>query len=83
MDLNLSPDELKFRDELRAWLEANVPREWDETREESLDRRFEFLRKWQRQLFDGGWAGISWAKEYGGRGASLMQQVIFWQEMAR
>ncbi len=83
MDLNLTSDELQFRDELRAWLEANVPREWDEAREESLDRRFEFLRKWQRQLFDGGWAGISWPKEYGGRGASLMQQVIFWQEMAR
>lgn len=83
MDLNLTSDELKFRDELRAWLDANAPRDWESQREESLDHRFQFLRQWQRKLFDGGWAGISWPKEYGGRGAGLMQQVIFWQEMAR
>jgi alkylation response protein AidB-like acyl-CoA dehydrogenase len=83
MDLNLTSEELQFRDELRAWLEANVPKEWDEVREESLEDRFEFLKSWQRKLYEGGWAGISWPKEYGGRGASLMQQVIFWQEMAR
>jgi len=82
MDLNLSAEELKFRDELRAWLAANVPKDWDERREDSLEVRFEYLRSWQRRLYEGGWAGISWPKEYGGRGASLMQQVIFWQEMA-
>jgi alkylation response protein AidB-like acyl-CoA dehydrogenase len=82
MDLNLSAEELKFRDELRAWLAANVPKDWDERREDSLEVRFEYLRSWQRRLYEGGWAGISWSKEYGGRGASLMQQVIFWQEMA-
>jgi alkylation response protein AidB-like acyl-CoA dehydrogenase len=83
MDLNLTAEELQFRDELRAWLEGNVPRDWDQAREQSLDDRFGFLRRWQRKLYDAGWAGISWQKEYGGRGASLMQQVIFWQEMAR
>jgi alkylation response protein AidB-like acyl-CoA dehydrogenase len=82
MDLNLNHEELAFRDELRAWLAANVPADWDERREESLEQRFAYLKRWQRKLFDGGWAGISWPKEYGGRGASLMQQVIFWQEMA-
>ena len=82
MDLNLSTEELKFRDELRAWLAANVPKDWDERREDSLEVRFEYLRSWQRKLYEGGWAGISWPKEFGGRGASLMQQVIFWQEMA-
>jgi alkylation response protein AidB-like acyl-CoA dehydrogenase len=82
MDLNLSTEELQFRDELRAWLTANVPKDWDERREDSLEVRFEYLRSWQRKLYDAGWAGISWPKEYGGRGASLMQQVIFWQEMA-
>jgi alkylation response protein AidB-like acyl-CoA dehydrogenase len=82
MDLNLSADELQFRDELRAWLKANVPKDWNEYRNESLEDRFEYLKGWQRKLYDGGWAGISWPKEYGGRGASLMQQVIFWQEMA-
>ena len=83
MDLNLTNEEIHFRDELRAWLEASVPKEWDEVREESLEERFEFLKGWQRKLYEAGWAGISWPKEYGGRGASLMQQVIFWQEMAQ
>jgi alkylation response protein AidB-like acyl-CoA dehydrogenase len=82
MDLNLSTEEMKFRDELRAWLADNVPKDWDERREDSLEVRFEYLRSWQRRLYEGGWAGISWPKEYGGRGASLMQQVIFWQDMA-
>ena len=82
MDLNLSPEEIKFRDELRSWLAANAPKDWDERREESLESRFDYLKKWQRKLYEGGWAGISWPKEYGGRGAGLMQQVIFWQEMA-
>jgi alkylation response protein AidB-like acyl-CoA dehydrogenase len=82
MDLNLSPEEIKFRDELRTWLSANAPKDWDERREESMESRFEYLKRWQHKLYDGGWAGISWPKEYGGRGASLMEQVVFWQEMA-
>jgi alkylation response protein AidB-like acyl-CoA dehydrogenase len=82
MDLNLTSEEMLFRDELRSWLTANVPADWAERREESLESRFEYLRAWQRRLFEGGWAGVSWPKRYGGRGANLMQQVIFWQEMA-
>jgi alkylation response protein AidB-like acyl-CoA dehydrogenase len=83
MDLNLTPQELRFRDELRAWLRANVPPEWDERRNEPSEKRFEFLKAWQRHLYEAGWAGISWPKQYGGRGASLIEQVIFWEEMAR
>jgi alkylation response protein AidB-like acyl-CoA dehydrogenase len=82
MDLNLTAEEVAFRDELRGWLKANVPRDWDERREEAMESRFEYLKRWQYKLYQGGWAGISWPKQYGGRGASLMQQVIFWQEMA-
>lgn len=82
MDLNLSPSELKFRDELRAWLAANVPKDWDAKRDQSMHQRFDFLKRWQRTMYEAGWAGISWPKEYGGRGASLMEQVIFWQELA-
>jgi alkylation response protein AidB-like acyl-CoA dehydrogenase len=82
MDLNLTAEELKFRNEVRAWLTANVPKDWDKFREEAMEKRFEYLRRWQRKLFEAGWAGISWPKAYGGRGASLMEQVIFWQEMA-
>jgi alkylation response protein AidB-like acyl-CoA dehydrogenase len=83
MDLNLSPEEIQFRDELRRWLAVNAPKDWDERREESMESRFEYLKRWQRKLYEGGWAGISWPKEFGGRGASLMEQVIFWQEMAQ
>ncbi len=82
MDLNLTAEELAFRDEFRGWLKANVPKDWDEYREQSMHARFDYLKRWQYKLYQGGWAGISWPKEYGGRGASLMEQVIFWQEMA-
>ena len=85
MDLNLTRQELAFRDEVRAWFAANVPKDWVKRRnaEESMEARFAYLKTWQRKLFDAGWAGISWPKEYGGRGASLMEQVIFIEEMAR
>ena len=85
MDLNLTPREQEFRDEVRAWLSANVPKDWTKIRnaEQSMEARFAYLRAWQRKLFDAGWAGISWPKDYGGRGASLMEQVIFNEEMAR
>jgi alkylation response protein AidB-like acyl-CoA dehydrogenase len=83
MDLNLSPEELRFRDELRAWLRANVPRDWSEWREKSIEESFPYLRTWQRKLHEGGWAAVSWPKEYGGRSATLTQQAIFWEEMAR
>lgn len=82
MDLNLTVEETQFRDELRAWLAAHVPADWEQHRHESVEGHFEFLRRWQRTLYEGGWAGISWPREHGGRGASLMEQVIFWQEMA-
>lgn len=85
MDLNLTPQEAAFRDEVRAWFAANVPKDWVKRRneEESMEARFAYLRAWQRKMFDAGWAGVSWPKEYGGRGASLMEQVIFIEEMAR
>jgi alkylation response protein AidB-like acyl-CoA dehydrogenase len=83
MDLNLTTEERLFRDELRVWLEANSPKDWDQWREKPIEESFEYLRAWQRKLYEGGWAAVSWPKEYGGRSASLMQQAIFWEEMAR
>jgi alkylation response protein AidB-like acyl-CoA dehydrogenase len=83
MDLNLTVEETQFRDELRAWLAANLPKDWNEWREKPIEVSFPYLRAWQRKLHDGGWAAVSWPKEYGGRSASLMQQAIFWEEMAR
>jgi alkylation response protein AidB-like acyl-CoA dehydrogenase len=84
MDLKLIPNELQFRDEFRAWLRINVPKEWKGgSSAEDRDDYIEYLRDWQRKLYEGGWAGISWPKEYRGRGASLMEQAIFQEELAR
>ncbi len=82
MDLNLTAEERQFRDELRAWLAANVPKDWSDWREKPLEESFPYLKAWQRKLYEGGWAAVSWPKEYGGRDATLMQQSIFWEEMA-
>ncbi len=85
MDLNLTEGERSFRDEIRVWLRDNLPPDWDRQTpgDDNFQERFAFLRDWQRQVYQGGWAGIAWPKQYGGRGASLIEQVIFIEEMAR
>src|ERR1017187_964268 len=83
MDLNLTTEELTFRDELRTWLASNVPKDWNEWREKPIEESFPYLRAWQQKLHEGRWAAVSWPQEYGGRSASLMQQALFWEEMAR
>jgi alkylation response protein AidB-like acyl-CoA dehydrogenase len=83
MDLNLTTEELSFRDEFRAWLVSNVPKDWNEWREKPIEESFPYLRAWQQKLHDGRWAAVSWPREYGGRSATLMQQALFWEEMAR
>ncbi len=79
MDLTLTPEEQGFQDEVRAWLEENHPG----PEPEGEQGKFEFRREWQHKLHEAGWAGISWPKEYGGRGATLIEQAIFSEEMAR
>src|SRR5258708_5344800 len=83
MDLNLTTEESAFRDELRAWLASNVPKDWNEWREKPIEESFAYLRAWQRKLQEGRWAAVSWPREYGGRSATLMQQALFWEEMSR
>ena len=80
MDLTLTQEEQAFRDEVRSWLADNHPGEPPGSGDEA---QFQFERDWQRTMHDAGWAGISWPKEYGGRGASLIEQSIFGEEMAR
>jgi alkylation response protein AidB-like acyl-CoA dehydrogenase len=79
MDLTLSPNEQEFRDELRAWLADNHP---GQEPTGDIDA-FEFRRKWQHKLHENGYAGLSWPKEYGGRGATLIEQALFNEEMVR
>ncbi|NIS33350.1 MAG: acyl-CoA dehydrogenase, partial [Actinobacteria bacterium] len=85
-----SPEEAAFRAEARAWLEANAPRrdrepvaasaviaEWSPEEEEV---RLAEARAWQAKKFDAGWAGIAWPEEFGGRGGTLLDALIFAQE---
>src|ERR1700754_4693939 len=79
MDLTLSPSEEGFRDEVATWLRANNP---GPEPEGSLDEVMAFRGDWQRKLHAAGWAGISWPKEFGGRGATVIEQAIFTGEAA-
>jgi len=85
MDLSFTPEEEAFRQEVRSWLDANLPEEWRhggvggyrEDEEESIQR------EWQRRLYEGGWLTLAWPKEQGGRGATPVMQSIYSEEMAK
>jgi alkylation response protein AidB-like acyl-CoA dehydrogenase len=81
MDLSYTPKQQAFRQEARAWLEANVPSE----RLPSFDTRegFEAHRAWEKKLHAGGFAMVPWPVEYGGRGADLLEWLIFEEEYYR
>src|SRR3954469_4781681 len=81
MDLTFSPQEIAFRDELRAWLVDNRPEA--EPTEGGEDAHYGWRRRWQRRLYDGGWAAPHWPGEYGGGGASLTESAIFFEELGR
>ena len=85
MDFDYSPQEEAFRQELRTWLAANPPEGYNPETFEQLDQeeRFKIQLKWQKKLFAAGLVGIHWPKEYGGRGATVLEQTIYQQEMAR
>jgi alkylation response protein AidB-like acyl-CoA dehydrogenase len=78
MDLSFTPEQEAFRQEARAWLRANVPDEPLPSMDtaEGFDRH----REWERTLHEEGWAVVSWPEEYGGRGATLEEWLIFEEE---
>jgi alkylation response protein AidB-like acyl-CoA dehydrogenase len=81
MRVSLTDSESELRDEVRSYLDRHAPA--PESIPASLGEQIEFLRDWQRQLKDAGLVGISWPQEYGGRGATLSEQIVANQEMAR
>lgn len=85
MDFSYTQQHLQFRNELRAWLAANLPPGWGKEVHEPTDEdeRAQFRLAWERKLHDGQWIGLNWPKEYGGRGATQIEQGIFAEEMAR
>jgi alkylation response protein AidB-like acyl-CoA dehydrogenase len=83
VDLRDTPEEAAFRAELRAWLETNLPEERRGGRGGAQRFDDSFGRAWSKLLYEGGYAGLTWPKVYGGAGAPYSFQAIFYEEMAR
>ncbi len=90
MDFDDTKEEAAFRAEARRWLESHAPLRHESaaarvglpTDEAAQRRHVDSCRRWQRTLYEGGWAGITWPKAFGGRGGSAVEQMIFSQEEA-
>jgi alkylation response protein AidB-like acyl-CoA dehydrogenase len=86
MDFELSAEDAAFRDEIRGWLEERrdlIDKTRKETAEYGGEKALELHRTWEKELYNGGWAGVAWPKEHGGRDASLFQQALFTEEYVR
>jgi alkylation response protein AidB-like acyl-CoA dehydrogenase len=84
MDLSYPPEAEQFRKEIRAWLEEHLPDGWfDEGFEMTPPERKAFHESWSAQLFEGGWICASWPREYGGKGLSVIENVVLNEEFAR
>jgi alkylation response protein AidB-like acyl-CoA dehydrogenase len=81
MEFRDSPEERSFRAEVRDWLRSNRPKN-RRPGDDDIAGQIAFDRSWQRQQYDGGWAGISWPKEHGGRGLTPVEQLIWSEEYA-
>jgi len=84
LDFTLTPEQEAFRGRVRSWLEDNIPREWRAVRNPDMPRAeaFDMLRRWQRQLYDAGFIGLTWPKEAGGAGLTFLEEMVLHQEMA-
>jgi alkylation response protein AidB-like acyl-CoA dehydrogenase len=80
MDLTFTVAESAFRDELRSWLAAN-PAGAEPVGDE--EAHYAWRREWQRRLYEGGWAAVHWPAQYGGRGASVVESAIFFEELGK
>jgi alkylation response protein AidB-like acyl-CoA dehydrogenase len=83
VDFRDDPADAAFREEVRAWLTAAVAEQPADAPGASFEERLPNFRRWQRKLYDAGYAGLSWPEDAGGRAASLTQQAIFREEADR
>ncbi|HLF41887.1 MAG TPA: acyl-CoA dehydrogenase family protein [Acidimicrobiia bacterium] len=84
--MQYTPEQEAFRDEVRAWLDANLTDEFRALGGDAGpadDRDWDQRLVWERKLGAGGWIGLGWPAEAGGRGASVVEQVIFNEEYAK
>ena len=83
MDLSFTPEQEAFRRRVRTWIKANLPaRERDAQPLDAADpKRLRVLKDWQRKLYDAGYVGMGWPKEFGGQGADVVQQTIVSEEL--
>jgi|RhiMetdeSRZDD1v2_1073273.scaffolds.fasta_scaffold263524_3 alkylation response protein AidB-like acyl-CoA dehydrogenase len=86
MDFRLTEAEARFQREVHDWLVANLPSGWGTSgfvKPEDPGEKVRFARWWQGRLHEGGWAGLHWPTEYGGRGATPIEQFLFAEEYTR
>jgi alkylation response protein AidB-like acyl-CoA dehydrogenase len=85
MDFGFSEEEERFRGRVRAFLDSNLPEGWgkEDARPADEATRIKVLREWQKKLFQNGFVGMAWPREYGGQGATQIEQAIFYEELAR
>jgi alkylation response protein AidB-like acyl-CoA dehydrogenase len=83
VQLGYSEADEAFRATLRAWLEVELPALAPQPVRDAWTERRKWDTDWQRRLFDAGYAGLHWPSEFGGRGASPTEQLIFYEETAR
>jgi alkylation response protein AidB-like acyl-CoA dehydrogenase len=83
VDLRYSEADEKFRAELRAWLEEAVPGHGESPAQNDWAARRAYDTEWQRKLHEAGYAGINWPRQYGGRDATLTEQLVYYEEIAR
>ena len=86
MDLSLTAEQEAFRESVRRWLKANIPADWTSRVAATADvprpEAYDILRAWQGKLYDAGFIGLTWPKDYGGRGLTFVEEMILHQEMA-
>jgi len=84
MRIEVTREEELFREEVRDWLHDNVPKDERPTEDVDMGRAMrDFDLAWQKTQYEGGWAGLAWPKEFGGRGLAIDEMLIWHEEYAR
>jgi alkylation response protein AidB-like acyl-CoA dehydrogenase len=84
MDFTFTPAEEAYRDKARAWIHAHVPDWWKSSDAREFadeDAMFEGIRRWHQELYDAGYVGVTWPKEYGGQGIGHVENALLQEEL--